>query len=238
MENAGYTTLTRQSGLAREMQIVANNIANAATTGYRSEGLMFSEYVQRMDNGPSLSMGQGNVRQTSFVQGALTNTGGTFDLAMEGDGFFLIETPRGERLTRSGAFSPGPNGDLLTNDGFRVLDAGGAPVFVPPGVSVNISPDGTVSADGNPLGQIGIVRPIDPSTMVREDGVMFAAEGGFEPAEGTTVMQGFIENSNVSPIGQLARMIEVQRAYELGQSFLDSEDERVRAAMRALMTSN
>lgn len=238
MEHAGYTTLSRQSGLAREMQIVANNLANSATTGYRAEGLMFSEYIQRMDQGASLSMGQGNVRQTSFTQGALTQTGGAFDMAIEGDGYFLVETPRGERLTRSGAFSPSANGDLVTNDGFRVLDAGGAPVFVPPGTAVNISPDGTVSADGNPLGQVGVVRPVDPSTMVREDGVMFSAEGGFEPAEDSTVLQGFVENSNVNPIAQLARMIEVQRAYELGQSFLDSEDERVRAAMRALMTSN
>ncbi|MFK7834731.1 MAG: flagellar hook-basal body complex protein [Sulfitobacter sp.] len=236
MEHAGYTTLTRQSGLAREMQIVANNIANAATTGYRAEGLIFSEYVKPVDRGPSLSMGQGNVRNTSFEQGALTQTRGTFDFAIEGDGFFLIETPGGERLTRSGAFAPSANGDLVTYDGNRVLDAGGAPVFVPVGADIAVSADGTLSADGNPLGQIGLVRPIDPSSMVREDGVMFRAESGFEPAETARVLQGFVENSNVNSVYQLTRMIEVQRAYELGQSFLDSEDERVRAAMKTLMT--
>ena len=236
MEHAGYTTLSRQSGLAREMQIVANNIANAATTGFRSEGLIFSEYVKPMERGPSMSMGQGNVRSTSFVQGALTQTNGTFDLAIEGDGFFLIETPNGERLTRSGAFSPSAEGDLVTYDGLRVLDAGGAPIFVPQGSDIAISGDGTLSADGNPLGQIGIVRPIDSTQMVREDGVMFRADAGFEPSETARVLQGFVENSNVNPIAQLARMIEVQRAYELGQSFLKSEDERVRTAMKTLMT--
>ena len=236
MEHAGYTTLSRQSGLAREMQIVANNIANAATTGFRSEGLIFSEYVKPMERGPSMSMGQGNVRNTSFVQGALTQTNGTFDLAIEGDGFFLIETPNGERLTRSGAFSPSAEGDLVTYDGLRVLDAGGAPIFVPQGSDIAISGDGTLSADGNPLGQIGIVRPIDSTQMVREDGVMFRADAGFEPSETARVLQGFVENSNVNPIAQLARMIEVQRAYELGQSFLKSEDERVRTAMKTLMT--
>jgi flagellar basal-body rod protein FlgF len=81
MDGAGYTTLSRQSGLAREMQIVANNIANAATTGFRSEGMIFSEYVKAMDQGPSLSMGQGNVRSTSFEQGALTQTTGRFGSA-------------------------------------------------------------------------------------------------------------------------------------------------------------
>ena len=236
MENAGYATLGRQSGLAREMQIVANNIANSATTGYRAEGMIFSEFVKPVDNGASLSMGQGNVRNTSFSQGALTQTNATFDLAIEGDGFFLIETPGGERLTRSGAFSPSAEGDLVTYDGFRVLDVGGAPIFVPSGADIAVSTDGTLSADGNPLGQIGVVRPIDASQMVREDGVMFRADAGFEPSETARVLQGFVENSNVNPIRQLARMIEVQRAYELGQSFLESEDERVRAAMKSLMT--
>ncbi len=236
MDNAGYTTLSRQSGLAREMQIVANNIANTATTGFRAEGLIFSEYVKPVEGGASLSMGQGNVRNTSFEQGALTQTGGMFDLAIEGDGYFLVETLQGERLTRSGAFSVSAEGDLVTFDGYRVLDAGGAPIFVPPGRNIAVSSDGTLSADGTPLGQIGLVRPIEASDMEREDGVMFRAETGFEPSVGARVVQGFIESSNVNAVSELARMIEVQRAYELGQSFLQSEDERVRAAIKTLNT--
>tara|TARA_R110002124_G_scaffold186021_2_gene353518 strand:- start:553 stop:1263 length:711 start_codon:yes stop_codon:yes gene_type:complete len=236
MENAGYTTLSRQSGLAREMQIVANNIANAATTGFRSENLIFSEFVRPVENGASYSMGQGNISSTSFEQGTLTQTGNPFDMAIEGDGYFLVETPQGERLTRSGAFMPSSNGDLVTGDGLRVLDIGGAPIFVPPGAEVAIAGDGTLSAGGTPLGQIGVVRPIDLGDMVREDGVMFRTDAGFEPSPTARVLQGFVENSNVSSINQLTRMIEVQRAYELGQSFLETEDERVRAALKALMT--
>ncbi|WP_375229540.1 flagellar hook-basal body complex protein [Roseobacter sp. S98] len=235
MENTGYTTLTRQSGLMREMRIVANNIANAATSGYRQEGMVFSEYVQSIDGGSSLSMGQGNSRHTSLVQGALTQTGGTFDFAIEGDGFFLIGTPDGERLTRAGSFSPNAAGDLVTPDGYQVLDPGGAPVFVPAGVGdIAVAPDGTISAEGNPIGQIGVVRPLDPQQMVREDGVMFRADSGFEPAEDSNVLQRFVENSNVDAISQITRMIEVQRAYELGASFLEAEDERVRQALKAL----
>lgn len=235
MENSGYTTLTRQSGLMREMRIVANNIANSATTGYRQEGLVFSEYVQSIDGASSLSMGQGNVRQTSFQQGTLTQTGGTFDFAIEGDGFFLVETPAGERLTRSGAFSPNEQGDLVTMDGYRVLDAGGAPVFVPPGAAdIAVSSDGTISSEGDPIGQIGMVQPLNPREMVREDGVMFRADEGYEPAEGARVLQRFVESSNVDPVLQITRMIEVQRAYELGASFLEAEDERVRQALRAM----
>jgi len=239
VDNSGYITLTRQSGLMREMQVVANNIANAATAGFRQEGVIFSEYVVGIQGGASLSMAQGNVRNTSFEQGNLTQTGATFDFAIEGDGFFLIETPDGERLTRAGSFTPNGEGDLVTPDGLRVLDAGGAPVFVPPDVrSLAVAPDGTISADGAFIGQIGLVTPTNPTSMTRQTGVLFSAEDGYEASETARMMQGFIEASNVDPIGQLARMIEIQRAYEMGQSFLDSEDERVRRAMDAMMKSN
>ena len=89
MDNAGYTVLSRQSGLMREMQIVANNIANAATTGFRQEGLVFSEHIAALDNGPSISMTGSVVRNTSLLQGTLTETRGALDLAIEGEGFFF-----------------------------------------------------------------------------------------------------------------------------------------------------
>ncbi len=235
MENAGYTTLTRQTGLMREMQVVANNIANAATTGFRQEGLVFGEYVKRIEGGDSLSMATANIRNTSLTQGALTQTAGTLDFAIEGDGFFLIETPAGERLTRAGNFAVSAEGDLVTNDGFRVLDAGGAPVFIPPDAGeVGVSADGTVSANGRPLTQIGLVKPIDKLDLIREDGVMFRTEGEFEPVLDGRILQGFLEGANVDPVGQIARMIEVQRAYELGQSFLDSENQRILKALDSI----
>lgn len=236
MENAGYTTLTRQAGLAREMQVIANNIANAATTGFRQEGLIFGEYVQRTEDGPSISMATANLRNTSMLQGALTQTGGQLDFAIEGNGFFLIETPVGERLTRAGSFSVNAVGDMVTNDGFRVLDTGGAPIFVPPDATdLSVSADGTVSADGRPLSQLGLVRPIDQIDLTREDGVMFRTEGETEPVLDGRVLQGFLEGANVDPVSQIARMIEVQRAYETGQSFLDAENERIRAALKTFI---
>lgn len=235
MENATYAALTRQSGLWSEMRVVANNIANANTTGFRTEGVTFAEYVQATGPGqPSLSMASAEVRDTITSQGALTRTGGAFDLAIEGEGFFAIETPQGERLTRAGAFTPNADGDLVTQDGLRVLDSGGAPVFIPTGAGpIAIAPDGTISADGNPIGQIGIFLPSDPLGLAREDGVRFAATGGIEAVDGR-MLQGFVEESNVNPILQVSRMIEVQRAYELGQSFMEQEDERIRGVVAAL----
>ncbi len=236
MDNASYAALTRQSGLMREMQIVANNIANASTTGFRAEGIMFSEHINAL--GPdanSLSMATARVRDTIMTQGSLTQTGGTFDLAIEGEGFFVVETPNGQRLTRAGAFSPNENGDLVTPEGHPVLDAGGAPLFVPQGAGpIGIGADGTVSAGGQPIGQVGVVTPDDPNQMFRESGVLFDARGGFTPAPGGRVLQGFLEESNVNPILQVSRMIEVQRAYELGQGFLDNEHERIRGVIKSI----
>lgn len=236
MEAAGYVTLSRQSGLMSEMRIIANNIANSATSGYRQEGLIFSEYVQAGEGQSSLSMSRARIRNTSMDQGALTQTNNSFDFAIEGDGFFLIETPAGERLTRAGSFSPNADGDLVTMDGYRVLDAGGAPVFIPPDqAGISVAADGTLSANGQLLGQIGMVQPSDPLGLVREDGVRFRADGGVEPAENATILQGFVEGSNVNPILQVSRMIEVQRAYEMGQSFLETEDQRIRNAVKTLI---
>jgi flagellar basal-body rod protein FlgF len=233
MDAAGYATLNRQSGLMREMEVVANNIANASTTGFRREGVVFSEYVAALGQDPSLSMAHASGRHVDLSQATLTQTGGSFDFAIQGEGFFLVETPQGERLTRAGSFTPNAEGEVVTPDGHRLLDAGGAPVFVPPDARIALGSDGTLSADGAPLAQIGLWRPVDPMALRHQSGTLF--EGGeIEPVEGGTIVQGMLEESNVQPVSEIARMIEVQRAYELGQKFLDAEDDRVRGVIQAL----
>jgi flagellar basal-body rod protein FlgF len=236
MENATYTTLNRQSGLLREMRTVAQNIANISTNGYRKEGVVFSEFV--VDTGPdaaSLSMANVAARRTDFSQGNLTMTGGAFDFAIEGPGYFLLATPEGDRLTRAGSFTPSPDGVLVAPDGAQLLDAGGAPIFLPPdAANVGLGADGTLTVDGNPVAQVGLWEPDDALAMRRAEGVRFDPGGPPVPAVETRVLQGFLEDSNVDAVGQLSRMIEVQRAYELGQTFLDREDERVRSTIRAV----
>jgi flagellar basal-body rod protein FlgF len=234
MDSIGYTTLNRQSGLMREMQVVANNIANISTTGFRREGVVFSEYVARLDGDPSLSMAQAKTRSVDLQQAGLSTTGGTFDFAIQGDGFFQVSTPQGPRLTRAGSFTPSATGELVNMDGHQLLDGGGAPVFVPPDAGqISMAADGTLSANGVPLAKIGLWQPTDPLTLRHEGGTLFSASG-MEPAEGATLMQGMLEDSNVEPVSEIARMIDVQRAYELGQTFLDREDARVRGVIQTL----
>ncbi|MBJ2150051.1 flagellar hook-basal body complex protein [Paracoccus sp. IB05] len=233
MDSAGYVALSRQSGLMREMQIVANNVANISTNGFRREGLVFAEHVAGLDREPSLSLSHGNARITDLTQAGVTMTGGTFDLAIQGDGFFLVMTPEGERLTRAGSFTPSVDGELVTPEGYQLLDAGGAPVFVPPGAAIAVGEDGTISANGEAVGQIGLWQPGDPLALRHRSGTLF--DGGMvEPVDTGKIMQGFLEESNVNPVAEIARMIEVQRTYEMGQKFLEAEDSRARNVIQTL----
>ena len=234
MDAAGYATLNRQSGLMREMAVVANNIANASTTGFRREGVVFSEYIAALDDDPSLSMAHASGRHVDLGQATISQTGGSYDFAIQGDGFFLIETPDGERLTRAGSFAPSAEGELVTPDGYRLLDAGGAPVFIPPDArAVALARDGTLSANGQPIAQVGLWQPTDPLALRHQSGTLFAADA-LEPVEAGVILQGMLEDSNVEPVSEITRMITVQRAYELGQKFLDAEDERVRGVIQTL----
>ena len=235
MDNAGYTSLTRLSGLANEMRAIAHNIANAATDGYRKEGVIFSEHVAAIKDAPSLSMAAGRVRHTSYLQGGIDRTGGTFDLAIEGDGFFLVETPDGEALTRAGQFLPDATGELVTKEGHRVLDAGGAPIFIPPDAGkIAVARDGTISSDGTPLTQLGLWTPARPEDVTRGSGLLFRLTAPPEPQEDVTILQGHLEKSNVNALLEISRMVEVQRAYELSQSFAETEDARIRGVLTTL----
>lgn len=236
MDLAGYVALTRQSGLAKELQSVANNIANLSTTGYRREGVIFAEEVQALPvEGGSVAMTEARARYTDTAQGSLEETGGTLDLAIEGDGYFTVMTPDGERLTRAGAFTRNGDGTIVNMDGHPLLDEGGGEIVVPfEAKAVNVAADGTLSIDGEPAARIGVVTPLDPAKVSREAGTLFKADGGTEPVEDARVLQGSLEQSNVNPIAEMARMVEVQRAYEYGQKLMDQEDERIRLVVRTL----
>lgn len=229
MDLAGYVGLTRQSSLAKELQSVANNIANLSTTGYRREGVIFAEVVRALPvEGGSVAMTEARARYFDEMQGALQETGGTLDLAIEGGGYFQVMTPQGERLTRAGAFTRNADGIVVNMDGHPLLDEGGGEIQIPfEAKAVSVSSDGTMSVDGQPVARVGLVTVEDKTKLFREAGVLFRADIAPVPVEDGRVVQGFLEQSNVNPVGELARMIEVQRAYEFGQKLLDFEDERI-----------
>lgn len=234
MDNAAYVSLSRQSGLMREMNAIANNIANINTTGYRREGVVFAEHVKRLDGGePSLSIATAGRRYIDTNIGEVRLTGNPLDFAIESEGFFLVEDANGQRLTRAGAFSLNAVGELVTADGRRVLNEGGAPIAFPPDVvEITAAQDGTLAADGQVVGRLAVVTA-DPAYLVRVGDNLFQTDQEVEPAEDARVRQNALESSNVNAVTEIAHLIEVQRAYEMGQKFLQEEDERVRKVIRA-----
>jgi flagellar basal-body rod protein FlgF len=229
MDLAGYVALTRVAGLAKELQSVANNIANVSTTGYRREGVVFAEMVRALAaEGGSVAMTAARGRYTDELQGTLVETGGTLDLAVEGEGYFTVMTAAGERLTRAGTFTRNADGTVVTMDGHPLLDEGGGEIVIPfEAKAIAVSADGTISVDGQPAAKLGLVRVEDQTKLFREAGVLFRADTEVEFVENGRIVQGFLEQSNVNPVAELARMIEVQRAYESGQKLVDQEDQRI-----------
>jgi len=235
MDNAGYIDLSRQSGLLREMNAIANNIANVNTIGYRRESALFAEHVKALDDvDPSISIATMDRRYVDFTEGELATTQNPLDVAIEGQGFFLVESPDGPRLTRAGSFSLNAVGEIITLGGRRVLDEGGGPLVIPPQAgSIAVASDGSITADGQAVGRFGVVTA-DSASLVREGDNLFRADSGYETATTARVRQNALEGSNVSAVSEIARLIEVQRTYEMGQKFLQDENERIMRAVREL----
>lgn len=230
-----YTTLGRQQGLMQEMQVVANNLANASTTGYKSDRAIFAEFLvpTGTDGNQSLSMGGLGGHSFLMEQGGLKFTGGKFDVAIQGEGFFTVDTPQGQRLTRAGHFQLTAAGQLIDMHGNAVLSAGGNPITIPEdALDVAIGQDGTISGNGQIIDQLGIVRA--EGELQRDSNTYFAAPGGVAQTQDAKLVQGALEQSNVSPVLEVARMIEVQRAYEAGQALLEKEDQRISQLISAV----
>lgn len=227
MSNAIYPSLGRQQGLMQEMQVVANNLANSSTTGYKADRAIFTEFL--VSPGPqedSVSMGGLGGHAFKLGQGDLKFTGSQFDLAVQGEGFFVLQTPQGPRLTRAGNFQLSSESTLIDAFGNSVLGAGGNPITIPEDAAqISIGGDGSISANGQLIDRVGVVKA--DGELERDSNTFFAAPGGYAQFEEASVVQGALEQSNVSPVLEVARMIEVQRAYEAGQAMLDREDDRI-----------
>lgn len=224
MENAGYIAISRQIALRRELDIVANNIANADTTGFHMEALLVETeegLTARNDGirGPARFVLDSGVGR-DFSQGSLRQTGRTLDIAIQGEGaFFVIGDDEGgpDRYTRAGNFSLDATGRLVTADGDPVLDAGGAPVVIDPSQGeLAIAEDGTLSQGDENVGQLGVVR-FDVLSVLSKDGDgLYRNTSNLDPvaAPDARLHQGMLESSNVDTLVEITNMIEIQRAYE------------------------
>jgi len=226
MDNSVYITLTRQMALFRDMDITSNNIANTNTTGYNSEHLLFNSYMMRDIN-------QGDRNPMEFAHdirsyrdtspGSMRKTDKELDVAIQGDGYFSVETPLGVRYTRAGSFMINGNGTLTTPEGYPVLDSSGQNIIFPENATaIQIGALGNMKVNGEDFSAIGVVQFANPQMLERLSGGLFKSEVEPEPAENYKVAQGVLENSNVQPVVELTHMISLSRSVASTAKFIET----------------
>lgn len=221
MENTLLIGLSRQVALARELDVIANNMANVSTNGFKARSTMFREYLMERASAEEFPRPD---RRLSYVidagtpldlsAGAMQQTGNPLEVALRGDGFLAVETPGGERYTRNGALQIDNQGRLVTSDGWPVLGDGGPIVLDPEEAGVTIAADGTISSDQGDRGRLRLVRFEDARALRNEGANVFASDEAPLPAfETTRVQSGMIERSNVNAVLEMTRLMDVSRAY-------------------------
>jgi len=234
MDTPSYVLLSHEQALRRRLDVIANNMANSSTTGFKREQPLFHEYVEQVASGAAPGAGRasfvldyGAVHDAS--QGAFQQTGNPLDVMIEGPGYLNVEAPGGgTAYTRSGAIAMLQSGELATSGGQRLLGEGGRPVVVPPDQAgrIAILPDGTVAGPQGPLGRLAVTLFDDERSVTpRGDGLLDGTGGRLLAASETRIKAGGVESSNVQPIAETTAMIDVLRSYQMSQRMTESLDD-------------
>jgi flagellar basal-body rod protein FlgF len=249
MENTLLVGLSRQTVLERQLDVVANNIANVNTAGFKADSSLFEEYLRSgahednfvgSDRRVSYVQDRGTYRD--FSQGAHEQTKNPLDLAVSGQGFLVVQTAGGERYTRDGGLQINNVGQLVTANGDPVLGTAGPITFQPTDHDVNVSPDGTITVvEGNGRadslrGKLRLASFADAQKLLKEGSNLYSAGEGGAPIADTksVVQQGYIEKSNVNSVAEMSRMMEVTRAYSQISTLLQQESDLHKSAIEKL----
>lgn len=234
MEISSLVLISRQDALQRQMDVAANNIANAATTGYKQQQNVFQTFVAQAMGGDKVEYVVDRGTVTDFRNGPILSTGNTLDVAIEGAGFLEVQTPKGVGYTRAGALTLDDQGQLITSAGYPVL-SNGAPIVIPPGATdVTITDKGSIRTQEGEVGRLSAVTFKNSGQLTLEGNGVFRTTQQAEANENARFVQGAIEQSNVQPVVELTRVMEISRAYQQTQRMIDQEFERQRNAIRAL----
>lgn len=243
MENAPLIGLSRQIALQRQMDVLANNMANLNTYGFKAESVLFEDYLMPTAKDDGFTNGDKGMHYTqdwatvhNFKAGSYVQTGNELDVAIQGKGFFSIQTPEGVRYTRDGAFKIDNTGTLVTSDGYPVMAETGLIRFDASEKDIAFSPEGSVITSAGNKGRLQIVEIENLQALKRTGGNMFSLENEqlAAPATESKLAQGMIEGSNVSGITEMASMIRVTRAYQMVSQFIQQHDQLRQSAIRTL----
>lgn len=244
MENSFLVGLSQQMVANRAMEVIANNLANLSTPAFKRESIQFEEFVVPV---PATEAEGGNTVDVSFVldrgiardlsNGRFEQTGNTLDLAIAGPGYFAVETPDGERYTRNGHFTLDEQGRVVTEEGYQVQSEGGAIALQPQDGDLQVGPDGSLSTSLQLLGKLRIVEFADERGLRKTGASLYDAGGQTaQAATAARVRQGMVEKSNVEPVIEITRMIEIMRAYQASAELTKSGEDLLRQAIEKLGT--
>ncbi|MGE5537916.1 MAG: flagellar basal-body rod protein FlgF [Gemmatimonas sp.] len=238
MELPSLMAMSRQMSLQKEMEAIANNVANLNTNGYKADRVTFNAYTQRPAGAAvsaSMVFPKLGAPHREMQEGTINATSNPLDVAIRGDAYFVVDTPQGRRFTRNGHFGLDTQNRLVTDTGRPVLDDRNRPLVVPQDAGqVTINSDGSVSAGEQRIGKIQLVAFDDPQQLKRVGDGLFTSDATPKPASDTEVVQGALETANVEPVLEMTRMIETARAYEQAQKILDTENDRMRRGIETL----
>lgn len=237
MENALFVGLSRQMALGREMEVIANNLANANTGGFKAEEVVFHP-----DYAPDRGSAIKHAKPIAFVldhglarnlqEGEFTPTGNSLDIAINGEGYLTVQTPDGNRYTRNGHLGTDSSGQVVTSDGHPVLDDAGKPIVLKAADGApTIAGDGTISTKNGRVAKLKIVDFPNANALQRQGGTLLATDQTPVAAGKAKVVQGMLESSNVQPVVQMTRMIDVLRAYQANANLMQANDELIRRAI-------
>jgi len=240
MENSLYVGLSGQVALESKMAVIANNVANMATPGYKGQNAVFKEYIsdqRRMKEDVSLVYDYGQYQMTD--PGPIKVTGNSLDVALVGPGFFGIQTPEGTQYTRAGNFSLNALGQLVNARGALVANAGGGVITIPSDAKyVSIDQTGAIYTDQGQVDKLMVSEFANYQKLDPQGNGLYKTDEAAKPATETKVLQGKLEGSNVSPVVEMTRMIDVSREYQAVQNMMQNEHERMRTMIQRMSRSS
>lgn len=241
MENALRIGLSRQMALQTQMNVIANNLANINTAGFKRDNVHMEEFkipvaemTELSHKYKSLSYVHDRSTVKDLSAGPIKQSGNELDVAISGEGWFVINTTEGERYTRNGEFKLNAEGTLITNQGNKVLGEAGEITFDQSETGITFARDGTISTSSGIKGKIRVVKFDNEQVMKKEGLNLFSSQQPATPLEALNIMQGMIEQSNVKPVLELTKMIETQRAYTTQAKMMQKTEELKTAAITKL----
>jgi flagellar basal-body rod protein FlgF len=243
MRSTDLVLLSNQMALERSVDIIANNIANSSTTGFKRQGIEFNTYLtsgnQSSGQATSFVYDRATFRDTSV--GVITNTGNPLDLALQKEGYFQVQTAQGTQYTRDGAFRTNNQGQIVTSTGLPVLSESGQPITVPEDSSdLTVYSDGFVTVKSGTgsartsLGRIGVVKFDNDNQLTPVSGTLLTTTQAPVPVTDSIITQGAIEESNAKPVVEITELIRIQRAYEQATNFISQDNTRLTSAIDKL----